>query len=316
MINISERQARLWCLILGAGAGIAAGVSQLLVGAVLVAITGGVAGLLLGLLAFLYWRGWETARLVAVTLFTLAVIGAVTPSDLLTGVVIASTFALLLANPWWVLGVGSLTVVGMVLHGFIQTNDLSAFEVAEFPVIVMLVGIMAITRLVLEGERHKSREFAARADEARAQSERQAAELAEQAEVLSRQNAEQRELLELVSALETPAVAIAEHVLLTPLIGHVDSRRMANLTSRMLELVSTNRTRLVILDLSGVPTVDSAVAQNLLRMIKAIQLLGCDVGISGIAAPVAATMAHLGLDLVGVQTWRSPQAALEAFTHV
>lgn len=310
MSNVSERQARLWCLILGACAGVAAGAGQLVAGQVVIAVTGVVAGALLGLVAFLYSRGWEPARLIAVVLFTMAVIGGVEPDRLLVGVVIASTFALLLAGPWWVLGIGAIAAAGLAVRDYLVSGGLAALRPAELPVLAMLVGIMAITRFVLEAERRKSEVLADKARQAQLQSEAQAAELAQQAQALTLQNEQQRQLLDLVATLETPAVAIGEGVLLAPIIGNLDSRRAASLTAHLLHQVSEQRIKLVVLDLSGVPTVDTAVAQSLLRTVQAVQLLGCEVTLTGIAASVAATMAQLGLDFAGVRVMRSPYEAL------
>lgn len=312
MFQLSERQARFWCLVLGALAGLAAGAGQLMFGRLNVALIGTIAGALLALLAFLYWRGWDPARLLAVSLFTIAVIGAIEPRQLLDGVVIASIFALLLAGPWWVLAVGGAAAIGLMLRGLLIFGDLSTVVFAEIPVIIMLVGIMAITRFVLEAERRRTQDLVEHAQQAQARSEAQAGELARQTTALAEQNEEQRRLLDLVATLETPAVSIAEGVILAPLIGHLDSRRAASLTTKLLGMAGERRTRMVLLDLSGVPAVDSAVAQSLLRTIQALRLLGCEVSVSGIAAPVATTMAQLGLELNGVRTWRSPQEALEA----
>lgn len=315
MRSISERQARLWCLAIGAAGGVIAGISQLVMGDLFVGMIGLVAGALLAGLAVLYQHGWEPARLIAVALFTAAVIASLNLDTLQIAVVIAATFALLLAEPWWVVGVGVITGAGIVLRAFAGGTPTTPFQPGAIPVSILIIGIMAVTRLVLESERRKSEELAGHARAAQAASEAQAAELERQKAELTSQNEQQRQLLDLVAILETPTVTIAEGVALAPLTGQIDTRRAANLTSRLLTAVSEQRLRLVVLDLSGVPVVDSGVAQSLLRMIQAIQLLGCEVNVSGISAPVAATMARLGLSLAGVKTWRSPHEALEARTN-
>lgn len=316
MFVVSERQARLWCLILGASvavilAGIFLGFSNLLLAA-----SGATMGLLLGALAAAYARGWEPARLIALAFVLLAVVIDLEVRYLLLGVFTAATFGLLLSGPWWVLGGALVAGASIVLKGALTPGGLALLDITDIPVLVLLVGIMTVTRLVLEGERRKSDELARRAEQARRQSEAQAAELAEQAGELAQQNEQQRRLLDLVATLETPAVAVGDGVLLTPLIGHLDSGRAAALTGRLLSLVAEQRARLVLLDLSGLPAIDSAVAQSLLRTIQAIQLLGCEVGVSGVTAPVASTMAQLGLGFAGVSTWRSPHEALQALVEV
>lgn len=130
-------------------------------------------------------------------------------------------------------------------------------------------------------------------------------------EQLQQQLASERELLNLVSALETPVVSLAEGILLAPIVGHIDSRRADILRSHLLEVVHANRTRLMILDITGVTTIDTSVAQALMMTIQALRLLGCKVVVSGISATVAMTLTHLGVDLHNVETVRSPEEALE-----
>ncbi|MGQ9550406.1 MAG: STAS domain-containing protein [Roseiflexus sp.] len=130
-------------------------------------------------------------------------------------------------------------------------------------------------------------------------------------EQLQQQLASERELLKLVSALETPVVSLAEGILLAPIVGHIDSRRADVLRAHLLEAVYSKRTKLMILDITAVTTIDTSVAQALMMTIQAIRLLGCKVVVSGISATVAMTLTHLGVDMSDVETVRSPEEALE-----
>jgi rsbT co-antagonist protein RsbR len=132
----------------------------------------------------------------------------------------------------------------------------------------------------------------------------------EQIAALRTQNEEQRRILELIAALEIPAVALADNVLLAPIVGHLDSRRAKTLTARLLEEVHQRRTRLAILDITGVQEVDSTVAKALLDTAQALRLLGCEVTLSGVSASTAMTLVHQGVLMDGVRTVRSPQEAL------
>jgi rsbT co-antagonist protein RsbR len=174
----------------------------------------------------------------------------------------------------------------------------------------MSVGGIVLARLVTDTAQRTAEANARRAEEARVRSEQQAAELAEQAAELKHQNEEQRRLIDLVATLEIPAVALADGVLLAPVVGHLDTRRASGLTDRLLQEVNSSRARLVILDIAGVPTVDTAVAQALLRAVQAVRLLGCEVTITGISSSIAATMITLGINMAGVHTARTPQEAL------
>lgn len=132
-----------------------------------------------------------------------------------------------------------------------------------------------------------------------------------QALALRAQNREQQRLLDLVDTLETPAIALAEGVLLAPVVGALDARRAHTLTSRLLQDVSAQHVRQVVLDIAGVSAVDAQTAQALLQTTEALRLLGCEVVITGISAGVARTLTHLDVPLAGVATARSPQEALQ-----
>jgi anti-anti-sigma regulatory factor len=130
---------------------------------------------------------------------------------------------------------------------------------------------------------------------------------------LNEQLDQQRQLLKLVTTLETPAVPLAEGVLFVPIVGHVDTRRALDLNQRLLTAASAQRARLVILDIAGVNVIDTEVAQALLQTAQALRLLGCRVTLSGISAENALTLTHLGIELQGVSTVRSPQEALASW---
>src|SRR4029079_18757669 len=108
----------------------------------------------------------------------------------------------------------------------------------------------------------------------------------------------------------TPTVAVADGVLLAPIIGTIDSARAQQITTRILHDTFVQRVNLLIMDIAGVTIVDTAVAKALIETIQAVRLLGCAVVLTGISASVATTLTHLGIALDGVQTLRSPQDVL------
>jgi rsbT co-antagonist protein RsbR len=83
----------------------------------------------------------------------------------------------------------------------------------------------------------------------------------------------------------------------------------------LLEAVHVNRTRLMILDITGVTTIDTSVAQALMMTIQALRLLGCNVIISGISATVALTLTHLGIDMSNVETGAQSGRGFAAPAH-
>jgi rsbT co-antagonist protein RsbR len=122
-------------------------------------------------------------------------------------------------------------------------------------------------------------------------------------EMIQRQ---QRELLE----LSTPVVKLWEGVLAVPMIGTLDSGRSQLVMEALLQRIVETGSELAIIDITGVPTVDTLVAQHLIKTVAAIRLMGADCIISGIRPQIAQTIVHLGIDLQGVTTKASLADAL------
>ena len=114
-------------------------------------------------------------------------------------------------------------------------------------------------------------------------------------EVISRQ---QQDLLE----LSTPVVQLWEGILALPLIGTLDSARTQVVMENLLQSIVDNGATIAIIDITGVPTVDTLVAQHLLKTVAAARLMGADCIISGIRPQIASTIVHLGVDLSDVVT--------------
>jgi rsbT co-antagonist protein RsbR len=114
-------------------------------------------------------------------------------------------------------------------------------------------------------------------------------------EVINRQ---QDELLE----LSTPVVKLWDGVLALPMIGTLDSARSQVVMESLLQRIVDTGSEIAIIDITGVPTVDTLVAQHLLKTVTAIRLMGADCIISGVRPQIAQTIVHLGVDLEGVTT--------------
>jgi len=117
---------------------------------------------------------------------------------------------------------------------------------------------------------------------------------------------QQEELLE----LSTPVVKLWDGVLAVPMIGVLDSGRTQMVMEALLQRIVETGSGIAIIDITGVPTVDTLVAQHLLKTVTAIRLMGADCIISGIRPQIAQTIVHLGIDLQGVQTKASLADAL------
>ncbi len=114
-------------------------------------------------------------------------------------------------------------------------------------------------------------------------------------EIIARQ---QQELLE----LSTPVVQLWEGILVLPLIGTLDSARTQVVMENLLERIVETRSAIAIIDITGVPTVDTLVAQYLLKTIAAARLMGADCIVSGMRPQIAQTIVHLGVNLTDVIT--------------
>ena len=114
-------------------------------------------------------------------------------------------------------------------------------------------------------------------------------------EIVRRQEAEMLEL-------STPVVKLWHGIIALPLIGTLDSSRTQIVMEALLQRIVEGSAEIAIIDITGVPTVDTLVAQHLLKTVTAIRLMGADCIISGVRPQIAQTVVHLGVDLEGITT--------------
>ncbi|MFJ9718618.1 STAS domain-containing protein [Streptomyces sp. NPDC101213] len=130
-------------------------------------------------------------------------------------------------------------------------------------------------------------------------------------EVQSLIDRQQMQLLEVA----TPVIRLWDGIVAVPLIGTLDSARSQVVMETLLEAVVDQQARYAILDITGVPTVDSLVAQHLMKTVAAVRLMGAECVVSGIRPAIAQTMVHLGLDLGTVITRAGLADALAYALH-
>ena len=111
--------------------------------------------------------------------------------------------------------------------------------------------------------------------------------------------------------LSTPVMQIWDRVLVLPIIGTLDSVRAARLTENLLQRIASDQAAIVILDISGVPMIDTAVAQHLFKTIQGAQLMGAQSIISGVRPETAQAMVHLGIDIGTVKSRSTLSDALQ-----
>ncbi|MFI6026778.1 STAS domain-containing protein [Amycolatopsis magusensis] len=110
--------------------------------------------------------------------------------------------------------------------------------------------------------------------------------------------------------LSTPVLRLWRHVVGVPLIGTLDTTRTQVVMNGLLEAIQAQEARVAIIDITGVPTVDTAVAQHLLQTADAVRLMGAECLLSGIRPPIAQTITRLGIDLSAITTRATLAGAL------
>lgn len=116
---------------------------------------------------------------------------------------------------------------------------------------------------------------------------------------------------EAIQELPTPVLPVREGMLLVPIIGIIDSQRARQLTEQLLGSIRSNRAKMVVIDITGVQSVDSRVANHIVQTVEAARLMGARVIIAGISPEVAQTMVTLGIDLGRIMTVGDLQSGIE-----
>lgn len=119
------------------------------------------------------------------------------------------------------------------------------------------------------------------------------------------------ELRDILAELATPVIRIWKDILLVPLIGTLDSERAQNMAEKLLDRAASTRAKVVIIDVTGVPMIDTIVGGFLIEMFNAVKLLGSDVILTGIKPEIAHTLVKLGIDFNMVTIKRDLENALK-----
>lgn len=132
---------------------------------------------------------------------------------------------------------------------------------------------------------------------------------------VTRQKRLEEALRQAINELSTPIIQVWEGVLALPIVGVVDNSRAMQMMQALLEAIQSRRCRIAVLDVTGVKTLDTATIDHLFRMVRAAALLGSRCVISGMSPAMAQTVAGLGLDMSGLQAFRSLEEALRFAMH-
>ncbi|MEV6430446.1 STAS domain-containing protein [Nocardia sp. NPDC051463] len=120
-----------------------------------------------------------------------------------------------------------------------------------------------------------------------------------------------RQQQEAIRELSTPVLQVREQLLILPIIGVLDGQRARQLTEQLLSAIRHNRAKVVVIDITGVPTIDSTVANHLVQTVEASGLMGASVIITGLSSEIALTLVTIGLDLSKMNAVGDLQGGIE-----
>ena len=118
-----------------------------------------------------------------------------------------------------------------------------------------------------------------------------------------------------IKELSTPMIEVWAGVLCVPIVGVIDSSRAAEMTTALLSAVVEKTVRFTIIDITGIEAMDTRATDHFLRMARSVRLLGAECVLSGINPNVARSIIHMGVELSGIQTYRSLRDALQHYVR-
>lgn len=281
---------------------------------------------------FLFWltrRGWPHTSLIVV-IFIVVIIGFTTNEPYLTKqasltVLMPSIFAMVLTTPRWILSSAIATLLFVVLKSgwqsiYLETVNLLVYGIAT---ICLMIGWLIANSASRRADLARSEaEQAARAlQEANSSLEQRVAERTAEVETnlreIQSQAAEQARLLqeiaqqrELIRDLSVPVIPVSDTTMVMPLVGEMDTQRLEHIHAQALQSLERSHARTLIIDITGVPVVDTQIAQGLMSVSQAARLLGGKVILVGIRPEVAQTIVSLGMNIRGIATYGDLKAAL------
>jgi rsbT co-antagonist protein RsbR len=120
-----------------------------------------------------------------------------------------------------------------------------------------------------------------------------------------------RQQQEAIRELSTPVLQVRERLLILPIIGVIDAQRARQVTEQLLRGIRANRAKVVVIDITGVPSVDATVANHLVQTVDASRLMGANVIVTGLSAEIAQTLVTIGVDLGKINAVGDLQGGIE-----
>lgn len=253
--------------------------------------------IVVALLLSTVWLTWRWGiEIVDVALFFVAIV--------LAGTILEGIASLLAAGAAFVLYTGVGVLQGMGLHPIPLRWPLLP-NIASFGIVLFVVAILVwisnrqLKKTLHESEQQTANLLASRQEEAKVVADLQA------------ETEEQARLLRTAKEPSPPVVAIHNQLIALPLVSHLDDRRADRMRQALMEGIVHHRARFVLIDISGLPEIDSKSVHHLEDMCQASRLLGAETALVGIHAEVASEMVKTGIDLQSLRAERDLQSGIE-----
>jgi rsbT co-antagonist protein RsbR len=280
------------------------------------------------------WRWSSQAMIIClIGLIALAAEPDYIRSQIIIAALIPAVIASLLYSPRWSIIVFAATLATVALRVLLSSQSPSiesfgpTFSVLTLSQLFLVLGGTALGSMLARQSQQTAEANAIQANAARAEAEGQAQALAAQvaeaqaarAETEAANDAVARQLhtierqQEVIREMSVPILPVTTSSLLMPLVGALDTARLQLVQEQALTAIERSRARHLILDVTGVPIVDTQVAQGLVQIVRAARLLGAAVVLVGIRPEVAQAVVGLGVTLDGVATHQSLR---EGMAHV
>jgi anti-anti-sigma regulatory factor len=205
-------------------------------------------------------------------------------------------------------GLGS--VLALLVVALVSSATWTHWTATNIVILLVGTGLLWLTIGTLERSRSVAQKQAEAARAAETGIAAQERELRQANQELTASNLQLTHLIELVRDLETPMIPITDDTILVPLIGHIDDRRMTDLMQTILQTIHQNRSRLVLIDLTGT-LIEAGMTMRLLESLSAIRLLGADVVLSGISPTMAQRFITAGICFDGIITVQRLQQGVQ-----